>query len=123
MGERRQMCIWLNLNLNLKFEFANSLQYTSIKWNVPQTSTMNFMSPLYHVLVHLLSMLPPLLMIALVIAYPRRRSPPKQKTDKSVYHQQGKQTPLIMSIKSHYPLSLTYALIWMITLLSILPHS
>ena len=37
--------------------------------------------------------------------------------------QQGKQTPLILSIKSHFPLSLAYALIRMITLLSILPHS
>ena len=61
MGEQKQMCIWLNLNLNLKFEFANSLQYNSNKWNVPQTSTLNCMSPLYHVLVHLLSMLPPFL--------------------------------------------------------------
>src|SRR4051812_25307899 len=34
---------------------------------------------------------------------------PKTKTVKPVYHQHGKQTPLIMSIKSHFPLSLAYA--------------
>ena len=48
-------------------------------------------------------------MIVSVIVFPRWRSPPKQKTDKPVYRQQGKQTPLIMSIKSHFPLSLAYA--------------
>ena len=40
MGEQKQMCIWLNLNLNLEFEFAIQLQDTSIKWNLPQTSTL-----------------------------------------------------------------------------------
>src|SRR4051812_43767521 len=39
MGEQRKMCIWLNLNLNLEFE----LQYTSIKLNLPQTSTLYIM--------------------------------------------------------------------------------
>ena len=52
---------------------------------------------------------PPLLMIVPVTEFSRRRSPPKQKFDKPVYRQQGKKTPLIMSIKSHFPLSLAYA--------------
>ena len=43
MGEQKQMCIWLNLNLNLKFEFAIQLQYTSIKLNLPQTSSIYLM--------------------------------------------------------------------------------
>src|SRR3954468_19570663 len=54
-------------------------------------------------------LLPPLLMIVPVTEFPRRRSPPKKKTVKPVYRQQGKQTPLIMSITSQFPLSLAYA--------------
>ena len=53
------MCIWLNLKLNLEFEFAIQLQYTSFKLNLQYISDMNIMTPLYHVLVHLLSMLTP----------------------------------------------------------------
>ena len=59
MGEHKQMCIWHNLNSNLKFEFANLLQYTSIKWNLPQTSTIYIMSQLIMCVSILLSMLSP----------------------------------------------------------------
>src|SRR4051812_35970583 len=52
---------------------------------------------------------PPLMMIVPVTDFTRRKSPPKKKTVKPVYRQQGKQTPLIMSIKSQFPLSLAYA--------------
>ena len=30
MGEQKQMSLWINFNLNLKFEFAIQLQHTSI---------------------------------------------------------------------------------------------
>ena len=43
MDEQKQMCIRLNLNLNLEFEFAIQLQYTSIKMNLPQTSSIYIM--------------------------------------------------------------------------------
>ena len=106
MGEQQQMCIWHILNSNLEFEFANLLQYTSIKWNCQQTSSIYIMDNLIMCLCILFRCCPPLLMIAPVTAFPRRRSPPKKKTVKPVCRQQDKQTPLIMSIKSHFPLSL-----------------
>ena len=43
MGEEQQMCIWHILNSNLEFEFANLLQYTSIKWNFPHINTIYIM--------------------------------------------------------------------------------
>src|SRR4051812_30805494 len=66
MGEQKQMCICLNLNLNLEFESANPLQYTSIKWNLPQTSTLYIMSQLIMCLCFYFRCCPPLLMIASV---------------------------------------------------------
>ena len=123
MGEQKQMCIWLNLKLNLEFEFAIQLQYSSNKLNLPQTSTLHIMEQLIMCLCILFRCCPPLMMIVPVKTFPRRRSPPKKKTVKPVYRQQGKQTPLSMYIKSHFPVILAYALIRMITLLSILPHS
>ena len=110
MGKQQQMCICHNLNSNLKFEFANALQYTSIKLNFPQTSTLYIMSQLIMCLCILFRCCPPLLMIVPVTAFLRRRSPSKKKTVKPVYRQQGKQTPLIMSIKTQFPLILAYAL-------------
>ena len=108
MGEQWQRCIWLNLNLNLEFEFAIQLQYTSIKMNFPQTSTLHIMDNLIMCLCIYFRCFPPLLMIVPVTEFPRRSSPPKHKLDKPLYRQQGKQTPLIMSIKSHFPLNLAY---------------
>src|SRR3954471_13277016 len=67
------------------------------------------MSQLIMCLCILFRCCPPLLMIVPVTVFPRQRSPPKQKTVKPVYRQQGKQTPLIMFIKSYFPLSLAYA--------------
>ena len=46
MGEQWQRCIWHNLKLNLEFEFAIQFQYTSIKLNVPQISTLYIMDNL-----------------------------------------------------------------------------
>ena len=43
MGEQQKTCIWHNLNLNLEFEFAFQMQYTSIKMNLPQTSSIHIM--------------------------------------------------------------------------------
>ena len=37
------MCIWNLLNSNLEFKFAKPLQYTSIKWNCQQISTLYIM--------------------------------------------------------------------------------
>src|SRR3954465_8010111 len=86
MGEQKQMSIWHNLNLNLEFEFANPLQYTSIKWNCQQTSTIYIMDNLIMCLCIYFQCFPHLLMIVPVTEFPRWRSPPKQKTDKAVYH-------------------------------------
>ena len=44
----------------MEFEFAFQMQYTSFKLNVPQISTLHIMEQLYHVLVHLLPKLSPL---------------------------------------------------------------
>src|SRR4051812_37308669 len=88
------MCICPNLNLNLEFEFANPLQYTSNKLNFPQTSTLYIMSQLIMCLCIYFRCCPPLLMIATDTVLPRRRSPPKQKTGKPVYRQARKTNPI-----------------------------
>ena len=64
-----------------------------------------------HVLVHLHSCCPLLLMFELVTVPPRRWSPPKKKTTVKprVSSSKASNPPLIMSIKSHFPLSLAYA--------------
>ena len=59
MGKPKQMCIWLNLNLNLEFELAIQLHYTSIKLNMPQTSTLYIMVQLIKCLCILLQCCPP----------------------------------------------------------------
>src|SRR3954468_15871623 len=59
MGEQKQMCIWLNFNLNLEFEFAIQLQYTSIKMNLPQTSTLYIMVNLSCVCAFYFNVVPP----------------------------------------------------------------
>ena len=48
----------------MEFGFAFQMQYTSFKLNVPQIITLHIMEQLHHVLVHLHSMLPPLLLIS-----------------------------------------------------------
>src|SRR4051812_12189257 len=110
MGKQKQMCIWLNLKLNLEFVFAIQLQYTSIKLNFPQTSSMYI---LYNLIMCLCILFrccpPPLCMIVPVTAFLRRRSLPKKKTVKPVFRQQGEKTQLIMSIKPHFHRSLAYA--------------
>src|SRR4051794_8665314 len=77
MGEQKQMCIWLNLNL--EFEIAIQLQYTSIKMNFPQTSTLYTMEQHIMCVCILFRFCPPLLMIDPITDFPRRRSPPKKK--------------------------------------------
>src|ERR1041385_1199546 len=65
MGEQKKMCIWLNLKLNLKFEFAFQMQYTSIKLNMLQTSTIHIMDNLIMCMcIFTFEVVPPLLMIA-----------------------------------------------------------
>src|SRR3954468_22641546 len=103
MGEPKQMSIWHNLNLNLEFEFANPLQYSSIKWNCQQTSTIYIMDDLIMCLCIYFRCCPPLLMIVSITVFPRRRSHPKQKTDKPVYRQQGKQNPIDHVDKIPFP--------------------
>src|SRR3954470_3239272 len=48
---------------------------------------------------------------------PEQETTPFVEDQETEPRQQGKQTPLIMSIKSHFPLSLAYALFRMITML------
>ena len=43
LGEQWQMHIWLNWKSYLEFEFAFQMQYTSIKMNMLQTSTIHIM--------------------------------------------------------------------------------
>src|SRR4051812_18904995 len=88
------MCIWHILKSHLEFEFAILLQYTSIKWNCQHISTIYIMDNLIMCLCILLQCCPPLLMVVPVTVFPRRRSSPKQNTDKPVYRQQGKKTPI-----------------------------
>src|SRR4051812_46133950 len=76
IGEKKQMCIWLNLKLNLEFEFAIQLQYTSIKLNLPQTSRIYIMDNHIMCLCILLRCCPPLLTIVPVTEFLRRRSSP-----------------------------------------------
>ena len=46
MGEQWQMHIWLIWKPYLEFEFAFQMQYTSIKMNLPQISTLHIMDNL-----------------------------------------------------------------------------
>ena len=109
MGEQKQMCIWLNLNL--EFEFAFQMQYTSIKLNLSQTSIFYIMEPLIMCLCIYFRSCPPFVDDCFRYQLFRDGDHPRRRITSvnPVYRQQGKKTPLIMSIKYHIPLSLAYA--------------
>src|ERR1041385_8860127 len=103
------MCIWLNLNLNLEFEFAILLQYTSIKWNCQHISTMYIMFPQIIMCLSIEIIFIPSLIVCSIDVQLEPEATPFVEDTVCEPRQQGKQTPLIMSIKSQFPLSLAYA--------------
>ena len=107
----------------MEFEFAIHLQCTSFKWNPSHIrGSYTKFQPSTHVIVHC-TYVAPLDCCLSIEVQPEQEAAPFVEDPDTEPRQQGKQTPLIMSIKSHFPLSPAYAMIRMITLLLILPHS
>src|SRR3954464_6154071 len=106
----------------MEFEFATQMQYIPFKWNAQHISTMNIT---YTILIMCLSIeiifIPYLIVCSIDVQLEPEATPFVEDTVCEP-RRQGKQTPLIMSIKSQFPLSLAYACLGD-HLVSILPHS
>ena len=101
----------------MEFEFAIHLQYTAFKWNcLTHQIHANQVSTFNHVLVHCIYFAT-LFVVCRLEVEPEQEATPFVEDPETEPRQQGKQTPLIISIKSHFPLSLAYALFRMITMM------
>src|SRR4051812_24358830 len=106
----------------MEFEFANHLQYTSFNWNHSHISdTYIKFQPSTHVLVHC-TYYASMFVVCRIEVEPEPEATPFVEDPDTEPRQQGKQPPLIMSIKSQFPLSIAYACLGD-HLVSILPHS
>ena len=88
----------------MEFEFAIHLQYTPFKWNcLTHQIHANQVSTFNHVLVHCIYFAT-LFVVCRVEVEPEQEAAPFVEDPEPEPRQQGKQPPLIMSIKSHFPL-------------------
>src|SRR3954463_11310949 len=93
----------------MEFEFANLLQYTPFNLNHSHISdTYIKFQPSTHVLVHC-TYYASMFVVCRIEVEPEPESTPFVEDPDTEPRQQGKQPPLIMSIKSYVPLSLAYA--------------
>src|SRR4051812_45953156 len=101
----------------MKIVFAIHLVHTPFKWNNSHISdtSINF-QPSTHVLLHC-TFYASMFVLCRIEVEPEPETTPFVEDPVTEPRQQGKQTPLIMSIKSHFPLNLAYALFRMITML------
>src|SRR4051812_23981890 len=116
MGEQREKCIWNSFKFKLEFEFAIHLQYTPFKWNcLTHQKHENQVSTFNHLLVHFIYFAT-LLVVCRVEVEPKQEATPfVEDLGTEPRHQGKKPPPLIMSIKTHFPLFLL-CMIRMVTL-------
>ena len=123
LGEQRQMCICILLNSNLEWIckwLCNALILNGIANTLqPWTSHYN----LYHVFVHFNYVDPLIAMLSNRSGAGTRGHPLRWRHRYRTSSARQVTPPLIMSIKTHFPLSLAYAWIGWSPWCRFLPHS
>src|SRR3954467_9997900 len=109
---------WLNQKSYVEFKFANSIANTPFKWNcfTHQSIYIKFQPSIMCLSIAFI-LIASSCFVCRVEVEPEQEAAPFVEDPETEPRQQGKQTPLIMSIKSHFPLSISYALFRMITML------
>src|ERR1041385_6852293 len=122
MGEQCKTSIWLYFKFKFEAHLQMTLHLTSFKWNCTHIVTRNITISILIMCLSIANKFIPCLIVCSIDVQLEPEATPFVEDPDIGPRQQGKQTPLIMSIKSQFPLSLAYACLGD-HLVSILPHS
>src|SRR3954464_1956863 len=103
MGEQCKTSIWLYFKFKFEAHLQMTLHLTSFKWNCTHFVTKNITISILIMCLSIANKFIPCLIVCSIDVQPEPEATPFVEDPDIEPRQQGKQTPLIISIKSQFP--------------------